>query len=145
LFLDRYISMDGSLTPANPNYAKDKILNIKHTKFIELTAGKEFGSGFLRRFTGKTAGIIATGHEIGLSMAINSLYQTLTHFGMVFPPFSNMCATGDYCQGLYSDRKNIINPCHEEDAKQLAENVFSMAKSLKGNPKNWWIYSGKAN
>ncbi|MBU2522787.1 MAG: flavodoxin family protein [Nanoarchaeota archaeon] len=145
LFLDRCISMDGSLTPANPNHMKDKILNIKHTKFVELTAGREFGSGFLRRFTGKTAGVIATGHEIGLSMAISSLYMTLTHFGMVFPPFSNMYATGDYCQGLYADEKIIRNSCHEEDAKQLAENVFNMAKSLKENPKIWWEYSGKAN
>jgi len=146
LFIDRCISMDGSLSPANPNAAKDPVLNRKHTKFIELTAdSKTFGSGFLRRFTGKTAGIIATGHEVGLSMAITSLFMTLNHFGMAFPPFSNMYATGDYCQGLYTDDKMLRNECHAQDAVKLAENVFSMAKAMKQDPKTWWKYEGGSN
>lgn len=146
LFLDRCISMDGSLKPANPYHAKDKELNIKHTKFIEMTADpKVFGSGFLRRFNGKTAGIIVTGHEIGLSMAISSLFMTLNHFGMVFPPFSNMYAVGDFCQGLYADKKLLRRQCHAESAEELAENVFYMTKFLKQNKKLWWKYNEKAN
>lgn len=46
-FLDRCISLDGSLEPANLKVPKDKKLNIKHTKFIELTADDNVpGSGF---------------------------------------------------------------------------------------------------
>jgi len=146
LFIDRCISMDGSLYPANPYHPKDLILNKKHAKFIEITAdSKVYGSGFLKRFIGKTAGIIVTGHEIGLSMAINSLYQTLNNFGMVFPPFSGVYATGNYCQGTYADRKIIRKGCHEEDVKELAENVFKMTKVLKSDPKNWWSFNSKAN
>jgi len=58
-FIDRCISLDGSLKPANPQAPKDKELNIKHMKFIELTADYNIpGSGMLRRFLGKVAGII---------------------------------------------------------------------------------------
>ena len=71
--------------------------------------------------------------------------MTFNHFGMLSPPFSNMYATGDYCRGLYTDNRTIKNSCHENDAKQLAENVFNMAKSLKENSKNQWAYNGKAN
>jgi len=145
LFLDRCISMDGSLKPANPKHAKDKELNTKHTKFIELTADDSFGSGFMRRFSGKTAGIIVTGHEIGMSMAISSLFMTLNHFGMIFPAFSNIYAAGDFCHGLYADKKLLRNECHAKNAEELAENVFNMAKFLKKHPELWWKYDGKAN
>jgi hypothetical protein len=38
LFLDRCISLDGSLSPADPSNPKNKELNIKHTKFVQLMA-----------------------------------------------------------------------------------------------------------
>ncbi|MEM2874393.1 MAG: flavodoxin family protein, partial [Candidatus Nanoarchaeia archaeon] len=38
LFIDRLISMDGSLAPALPNDAKNKAINIKHTQYIQYTA-----------------------------------------------------------------------------------------------------------
>ena len=75
-FIDRCISLDGSLSPANPKAPKDKELNIKHMKFIELMADDDVpGSGFLRRFSGKVAGIIVIGHEEGASMAISNLFM----------------------------------------------------------------------
>ncbi|MEK7377254.1 MAG: flavodoxin family protein, partial [Candidatus Margulisiibacteriota bacterium] len=91
LFLDRCISLDGSLVPADSQNAKDKELNKKHTKFVELMADQNIpGSGFLRRFMGKVGGIIVTGHEEGATMAIATLYMTANHYGMAFPAWSNM-------------------------------------------------------
>jgi multimeric flavodoxin WrbA len=136
-FIDRCISLDGSLAPANQEVPKDKELNIKHMKFIEHTANDNIpGSGFLRRFSGKVAGIIATGHEEGASMAISSLYMTLTHFGMMFPPFSNMYAMSSVCLPTYQDKPVVINTCHYRDAELLAENVVTatrLVKKVKGS------------
>src|SRR3989338_3995651 len=88
-FIDRTISLDGSLSPANPKSPKDKALNIKHMKFIERTADNNIpGSGLLKRFMGKTAGFIISGHEEGASMVISSLYMYLNGCGMLFPPFN---------------------------------------------------------
>ena len=71
LFLDRCISLDGSLKPANPDFTKDRNLNIKHTKFVHMSADKKIpGSGFLKRFAGKVSGIIVTGHEEGAALVI---------------------------------------------------------------------------
>ena len=48
MFIDRTISLDGSLKPANPDAPKDKELNIKHMKFVELTKDQNIpGSGML--------------------------------------------------------------------------------------------------
>lgn len=143
LFIDRLISMDGSLSPANPNDTKNKELNIKHTKFIELTANEKFGSGFLRRFTGKVAGIIVSGHEVGAAMTISSLFMTLNHFGMLFPPFSNMYAVNTVCDSTYKDREKLKNECYEEEARMLTKNLISAAKIVKKQFP--WIYYGGAD
>lgn len=152
LWIDRAISLDGSLKPADETRAKNKEINIKHTKFIEMTADDNlFGSGFLHRFTGKVAGIIATGHEAGLSMAISSLYMTLNHFGMVFPPFSNCYITGDVCKGLYSDREHHRAECSVNEAKKVATNVYLMIKELKSTKgqsfkkDSWWRFNAGSN
>jgi hypothetical protein len=72
-FIDRCISFDGSLQPANPKVPKDKELNKKHMKFIELATNNNIpGSGMHRRFLGKVAGIIVTGHEAGAAQAISN-------------------------------------------------------------------------
>jgi multimeric flavodoxin WrbA len=103
-FIDRCISLDGSLEPADPQRPKDKKLNIKHMKFIELTADNNvLGSGMLRRFLGKVAGIIATGHEAGATLAISTLFLTLNQLGMLFPPFSCMYAMSSVCYSTYED------------------------------------------
>jgi multimeric flavodoxin WrbA len=135
-FIDRCISLDGSLSPANPESPKDKELNIKHMKFIELMADNDIpGSGFFRRFAGKIAGIIATGHEEGASMAISNLFMTLNHFGMLFPPFSNMYAMSSVCLSLYEDKPLILNDCFYKEVQLLAKNVMTaanLAKNVKG-------------
>ncbi|UCG92807.1 MAG: NAD(P)H-dependent oxidoreductase [candidate division WOR-3 bacterium] len=145
-FVDRCISLDGSLKPANPQVPKDKGLNIKHMKFIELTADNSVpGSGMLRRFLGKVAGIIATGHEEGASVAISSLFMTLNHYGMVFPPFSNMYAMSSICDPTYKDKKIVLTECYREEAVFLAENVMAATESLRDVACTKWKYDYSAN
>lgn len=138
LFIDRCISLDGSLSPADPKATKNKELNIKHTKFIELTAdGTVSGSGFLRRFSGKSAGIIVTGHEEGASMVISSLFMTLNHFGMAFAPWSNMYAMSSITNPTYIDKKIVTSPVHIDDAKKVAQNALVMAKAIRSQTMEW--------
>jgi len=138
LFLDRCISLDGSLTPADSVTPKNKELNIKHTKFIELMADQDIpGSGFLRRFVGKTAGVITTGHEEGASMVISQLFMTVNHFGMAFPPFSNMYAMATILQGTYVDKKFSTTEAFVEEAKDLARDLVAMATILRKENPAW--------
>jgi multimeric flavodoxin WrbA len=138
-FLDRCISLDGSLRPANPENPKDKELNIKHMRYIELTADNDIpGSGMLRRFSGKTAGIIATGHEEGASMVISSLFMTLNHFGMLFPPFSNMYAMSSVCNSTYKDKSIVLSECYTKEVKILAKNIVTSVKMARDcRPTDW--------
>lgn len=145
LFIDRLISMDGSLKPADIKNVKNKELNMKHTRFIELTAGEEFGSGFLRRLTGKIAGIIVSGHESGASMVISSLFMTLNHFGMLFPPFSNMYAVNTVCESTDKDKARLRSECYEEEARRLAKNLITAAGIAKRKGDYWWVYDGRSN
>jgi len=138
-FIDRCISMDGSLSPANPKSPKDRALNIKHMKFIEMTADNDApGSGLLRRFLGKVAGVIVTGHEEGASMAISNLFLTLNNFGMIFPPFSHMYAMSNICNSTHEDKSIVLSECYAEETKLLAENVMNTAKLARmKNPVDW--------
>jgi len=146
LFIDRLISMDGSLSPADKDNPKDKELNIKHTKFVELNADdKTFGSGFLRRFTGKAAGIIVSNHEAGAALTISSLFMTLNHFGMLFPPYSNMYATGGILGSTDEDTKKVENEVYAKQAREVAENVLTAVKMAKQNPKLFWQYESDIN
>jgi len=143
-FIDRCISLDGSLAPADPNDPKNKELNIKHMKYIEMTADQKVpGSGLYRRFLGKTAGIIVTGHEEGASMVISQLFMTLNHFGMVFPPFSNMYAMANVCKSTNEDKPQVLSDCYKEEAELLARNVMTMAKQQKKGSE--WVYDYRAN
>jgi len=140
LFLDRCISLDGSLKPADPKNSKDKKLNIKHMKFVEMTADSDIpGSGMLRRFQGKVAGIISTGHEEGTSMAISSLFMTLNHYGMLFPPFSTLYAMASACKSTYEDKKKVINMgCYGDELRSLARNLMASARIVRNAKKiNW--------
>ncbi|MDD4901906.1 MAG: flavodoxin family protein [Patescibacteria group bacterium] len=128
-FIDRCISLDGSLPPANPDSPKDKELNIKHTKFVQMNVDYDVpGSGFLRRFSGKIGGIITAGHEEGTSMAISCLMMTLSHFGMLFPPFNNMYAMSSVCNPTYEDKKIVLSDCFTKEIYSLASNVMLAAK-----------------
>lgn len=138
-FVDRCISLDGSLMPANPKSPKDKELNIKHMKFIEMNADEGIaGSGMLRRFSGKTGGIIVTGHEEGATMVISSLFMTFNHFGVLFPPFSNMYAMSSYCTSTYNDKPIVLSDCYIEDAKLLANNLINAAKIARSTKTTSW-------
>lgn len=139
LFIDRCISLDGSLAPANPEATKDKELNCKHTKFIELMSDQNIpGSGFLRRFIGKVGGVIVTGHEEGASMAISQLFMTLNHFGMIFPPWSNMYAMSSITNPTYKDKSIVTSPIYIEETHEIAHNVMSTAQLLRNfNMMNW--------
>ena len=138
-FIDRCISLDGSLQPANPKVPKDKELNIKHMKFIELTADNDVpGSGMLRRFIGKVAGVIVTGHEEGAAMVISNLFMTVNHYGMLFPPFSNIYAMASVCNSTYKDKKIVLTECYTDETKLLAKNVMHAAELLrKSKPTDW--------
>lgn len=145
-FIDRCISLDGSLEPVNPKIPKDKIINIKQMKFIELTSDDNIlGSGMLRRFLGKTAGIIVTGHEEGASMVISNLFMTLNHFGMIFPPFSNMYAMTSVCNSTYKDKEIILGRCYEEEIELLAKNIMTSIKISRNAKPTDWKYDYKEN
>jgi multimeric flavodoxin WrbA len=146
LFLDRCISLDGSLQPANPEAAKNKELNYKHTNFVELMADQSIpGSGFLRRFVGKVAGIIVTGHEEGASMVISQLFMTLNHFGMIFPPWSNVYAMSSIAYPTYKDKKIVTDSIYIDEVYELAKNVMSTAKLLSNFNKMDWQYDYSSN
>ena len=145
-FLDRCISLDGSLKPANLNSPKDKKLNIKHMKFVELTADNDIpGSGMLKRFLGKTAGIITTGHEQGAGLVISSMFMTLNHFGMIFPPISNTYAVASVCNSTYMDKKIVTSECNKKWVRCLAKNVFEMTKIQREKNVNDWKYEYTEN
>jgi len=145
-FLDRCISLDGSLAPADPRDPKNKTLNIKHMKFVELTADNDVpGSGMLRRFPGKVAGVIVTGHEEGASMVVSNLFMTFTHFGMLFPPFSNMYAMASVCRSTFEDKKLVISECYEGTARLLAKNVTTAAKIIRSAKRTDWKYDYDSN
>ncbi len=138
-FIDRSISLDGSLPPANPRSPKDKELNKKHLKFIELTANNNIpGSGFLRRFSGKVAGLIVTGHEAGASLAISSLFMALNHYGFLFPPFNNMYAMSSICLPTSADKPLVTSECYAAETKILAQNLMAAAGLLRRGQKIDW-------
>jgi len=145
LFIDRLISMDGSLSPADPSDPKNKELNKLHTEYIEKHSSDEYGSGFLRRFLGKIGGIIVSGHEAGAGITISSLFLTLNYYGFLFPPFSSVYAVGDICEGTRTDIKKLRSPCYEEDARSLARNLITAAKIAKRKNDYWWDVKSSIN
>ncbi|MFA5931686.1 MAG: flavodoxin family protein [archaeon] len=145
LFLDRLISMDGSLSPADSKNPKNLELNKKHTDFIESTASNKTGSGYLRRFAGKIGGMIVSGHEEGASLVISQMYMTLSHYGFIFPPFSNMYAMSSVTQTTKNDKKIQETEFYANEAKLLAKNLFELSKALKKSKDYSWIYDGKSN
>jgi len=145
LFLDRLISMDGSLYPADPKNPKNKELNKLHSEFISKHADERLGSGFLRRFAGKIAGVIVSGHEEGASMAISSLFMTLNHYGFLFPPFSTMYAIAGVTNGTDADKQKLQTPFFEDEARYVARNLITAAKISKRKNDYTWHYQGDIN
>jgi multimeric flavodoxin WrbA len=146
LFLDRCISLDGSLKPANPKFTKDRNLNIKHTRFVEMCCDNDVpGSGFLRRFAGKVGGIIVTGHEEGAALVISSLFMTLNHYGMIFPAWSNVYAMTSLKNPTYEDKEMLKDKIYVHDVEYLAENIVSMTNLVKKFGKQNWKYDYSSN
>ncbi|MBI2151493.1 flavodoxin family protein [Candidatus Woesearchaeota archaeon] len=145
-FIDRCISLDGSLTPADKNNPKNRELNIKQMKFIELTADSGVpGSGLLRRFLGKVAGIIVTGHEAGASLTISSLFMTLHYYGMIFPPFSSVYAMSSICNSTYQDKPIVTSKCYDLEIEMQAKNLITAAKLSRQVKPTDWKYNCGAN
>jgi multimeric flavodoxin WrbA len=145
-FLDRCISLDGSLSPANTKMPKDKNLNREHMNYITSTANKDKPqTGMIRRFSGKVAGIITTGHEEGASMAISSLFMTLNHFGMLFPPFSNMYSMASYKNSTFEDKPLTQSEDYKEEAKMVAQNVWLGVKATRNMKPFEWKYDCRMN
>ncbi|MFA6429410.1 MAG: flavodoxin family protein [Patescibacteria group bacterium] len=145
LFIDRLISMDGSLMPADPKDPKNVELNKQHTAWIEKHAGSEPGSGFLRRMAGKTAGIIVTGHEAGASLTISSLFMTLNHYGFVFSPFSNMYAMNTIAESTDKDAHIQRSRVYEAEARMLGRNVLRATRLAKQMGEDAWEYETAIN
>ena len=145
-FLDRCISLDGSLKPANPENTKDRDINIKHTNFVEINADKKIpGSGFLRRFAGKVGGIIVTGHEEGAALVISSLFMTLNHYGMIFPPWSNVYAMTSLKNPTYGDKEILKDKIYINDVEDLVENTMAMANLVRKFGNQNWRYDYTSN
>jgi hypothetical protein len=134
------------LPPADPKKTKDRELNKKHTEFIRLTASDDVpGSGFIRRFSGKTAGVIVTGHEAGAALTISSLFMTLNHFGMIFPPFSALYAMSSICNPTSADKAIVTGPCFIEEVSLLADNTIKSAKLFRKSGISDWHTVNSAN
>jgi len=78
-------------------------------------------------------------------MAISNMFMTLNHYGMLFPPFSNMYAMSSICDSTYKDKKLVLIDCYFEEAKLLAENVLNVVNSAKKIKPTDWKYDNKAN
>jgi len=145
-FIDRSISLDGSLKPADPNDPKNKELNKKHMRFVELTSNDDIpGSGMLKRFIGKAAGFIITGHEEGASLVLASLYMYLNGCGMVFPPFNYIYAMSSVCNSTYKDKEIVTSSCYDKQVKLLAQNLTQAVKLSRINKPTVWKYDAGVN
>jgi hypothetical protein len=78
-------------------------------------------------------------------MAITNLYMTLNHFGMLFPPFSNMFAMSSPCLSTYKDKEIVTGECYEEETELLAKNVMTAANIARKCKCTDWKYDYKTN
>ncbi len=78
-------------------------------------------------------------------MVISNLFMTLNHFGMLFPPFSNMYAMSSVCNSTYKDKKIVLGKCYDEEVKLLAENVMTATELARKRKPADWVYDYDAN
>jgi hypothetical protein len=71
--------------------------------------------------------------------------MTLTHFGMLFPPFSNMYAMASVCRSTFEDKKLVISEGYEGPARLLAKNVTTAAKIIRSVKCTDWKYDYDSN
>ena len=78
-------------------------------------------------------------------MVISNLFMTLNHFGMIFPPFSNMYAMTSVCNSTYKDKEIILGGCYEEEVELLAKNIMTSVKISRNSKPADWKYDYKEN
>ena len=71
--------------------------------------------------------------------------MALNHYGLLFPPFSNMYAMGSVCEGTYTDKEKLQTACYEKEARQLAQNLITAARIAKRQDDYWWTYDNSAD
>jgi hypothetical protein len=91
------------------------------------------------------AGIIVTGHEEGASMVISNLFMTLGHYGMIFPPFSNMYAMSSVCASTNEDKSVVLSECYRNEVHLLAQNIVKATNMAKNVPPFEWQVDPTAN
>ena len=84
--------------------------------------------------------LIVTGHEEGASLVISSLFMALNHFGMIFPPSSNMYAMASIKNPTHADKEILNDGTYLQEVEDLAENVVTMTNLVKTFGKQNWRY-----
>ncbi|MEM2874197.1 MAG: hypothetical protein QW063_02010, partial [Candidatus Nanoarchaeia archaeon] len=74
-----------------------------------------------------------------------SLFMTLNHYGMLFPPFSSVYAINTICNPTYKDKQVLRSKCYEEEVRRLARNLITAARIAKRKGDYWWQYDGRSN
>jgi hypothetical protein len=78
-------------------------------------------------------------------MVISSLFMTLNHFGMIFPPWSNVYAMSSVVYPTYKDKSLVTSPVYIDEVKKIAQNVMTTKKLLKKFNKLGWKYDNSSN
>jgi hypothetical protein len=78
-------------------------------------------------------------------MVVSNLFMTFNHFGMLFPPFSNMYAMASVCNSTYKDKKIVLTECYEDTVKLIAENVMNAARIVRPTKRTDWKYDYDSN
>ena len=70
-------------------------------------------------------------------MAITQLFMTLNHFGMTFPPWSNMYAMASIENPTHEDGRIVRDSGYAEDARRVARNTLTLAQALRKTSPAW--------
>jgi hypothetical protein len=71
--------------------------------------------------------------------------MTFNHFGMLFPPFSNMYAMSSVCHSTYEDKKDVLSECYKGTARLIAKNVINASQLLRNAKRTDWKYDYDSN
>ena len=77
-------------------------------------------------------------------MAITQLFMTLNHFGMAFPPWSNMYAMASIENPTHEDGRIVRGNGYADEARQVARNTLTLAKAIRKSDIRW-DYDQSAN
>jgi len=71
--------------------------------------------------------------------------MTLNHFGMIFPPWSNVFAMTSLKNPTYEDKNILKDKIYTHEVEDLAENTFIMATLVRKFGKQNWRYDYSSN